>query len=118
MSLKGLVKKWLGVSTLAAEIDHLRAEQEHERNRLTKRISELDKLTAIDADVGFRGPCTVVLTGVYRGRGYVKFLDMPIDEFEHFVQRCRALERRSLMRNVDVPPQWQAAFDLAQPVRW
>ncbi len=72
-------------------------------SRITKRIKELDKLTREDLDVGFRGGSTVVLTGVYRGRGYVQFYDVPPEHFSALVEEFQSRRKEHLIRNIDAP---------------
>jgi len=101
--LKTALKKWLGVSALEGTANLHQHRLDVQRDKIDDRIAELDKLTACDVDVGYRGPCTMILTGVYRGKGYVKFVEMDHDEFRRWVEITRLEERDGLMRNVDAP---------------
>lgn len=102
------IKRILGLDKLEIEIAETRRMMEVKArdtdHRLSARLEELDRLTAMDADFGVRGPCTVIYTGVYRGRGYVKFVDVSASEFEYMIERDKAERRKSLVRHVDAPP--------------
>jgi hypothetical protein len=102
----------LGITALEQENNSLKYQLSVQSTRLDRRIAELDELTAVDADVGVRGPCTVILTGVYRGNGYVKFYEMPVDEFRRHVDMMLDMQRSSLIRTVDAPPSFMASFPI------
>ena len=110
--IRDWLKKWLGVAQLEKQHIGMSSIINAQESRITDRMRELDQLTAIEADVGFRGPCTIILSGVYRGRGYVKFYEMDLEEFRHLVERYKFEERDNLIRHVDVPYHLNAAFDL------
>lgn len=69
------------------------------QNQIDERLSEFSSLHKMDADENYRGQCTIILTGVFRGRGYVKFVDVEHDEFRHMVEMYRG--RKPLFRNED-----------------
>jgi hypothetical protein len=71
------------------------------QNQIDEKLKEFQSLHAMDADESYRGQCTIILTGVFRGRGYVKFVDVEHDEFRHMVERFRS--RKSMFRNEDRP---------------
>ena len=104
--LKNLLKKWLGVSVLEAENLYLRRVIASQADRITDRIAELDKLTAMDVDVGFRGPCTIILSGVFHGRGYVSFYDVDHKEFQDLVNEFKYRRKLGHLRNVDNVPRY------------
>lgn len=110
--LKEWIRKWLRIDRDTADIRALEQRQRALASRIDDRIKELDELTRIDVDVGMRDQSMVVLTGVYRGKGYVKFYDMPADEFRHFVEMFRNMERSHLIRNVDAPYPVAGGFEL------
>ena len=62
--LKEIARNWLGVVDLERENAALRQLIGRQSKRVTERIAELDKLTKVDVDIGMRGPCTVILSGV------------------------------------------------------
>lgn len=112
MNIKAAIKRWMGITALELEIDHLRQIINAEQARITKRISELDDLTREDVDVGVRGPCMVVLTGVYRGKGYVRFYDVQANDFQGIVETFKFREKNHLVRNVDAPYFLGGSFDI------
>ncbi|AUQ74731.1 hypothetical protein [Phaeobacter piscinae] len=114
--MRARAKKWLqdrlGITALVKENDRLNGLVKSQSRVIDKRLSELDELTKIDADVGFRGNCTVILTGVYRGRAYVQFYDLAPDHFRRYVEQLRWERKENLIRHVDAPAQFRGAFDL------
>jgi len=81
---------------------------------LDRHLKWLQENARMDADVGFshRGNNTIILTGIYRGRAYVQFYDMGNGEFERLVEQMRDMKKYALIRHVDAPPMFKAAFDL------
>jgi CRP-like cAMP-binding protein len=112
MNIKKKIKSWLGITALEMEIDHLRGVINTEQKRIARRIEELDNLTREDIDIGFRGKNTIILTGVYRGRGYVEFYDMSDYDFAEVVKMYQDRRKRNLLRVVDGPPFVSGAFDI------
>lgn len=111
-SVLEFLRNKLGITALERENAILKQRLAEQSTRLDRRIADLDELTAMDADIGFRGPCTVILTGVYRGNGYVKFYDMPVDQFRRHVEMMLDMQRSSLIRTVDAPPSFLASFPI------
>lgn len=109
------LKKWLGILDLEAKNTVFNQRLDKQASAIQKRIKELDKLTCEDVDIGMRGSSTIILTGVYRGRGYVKFYDVPPEDFHRFVEQFRHMRKFNLIRNVDAPYPVYGAFDLAKP---
>ena len=109
-------KKWIKEITGIAELERNVFELEWSNRRLkdfvSERMAELKKFSRVDADVGVRGSSTIILTGVYRNRGYVAFYDMPDKEFGHFVEEMKLRSKSHLIRNIDAPMDFHAAFDL------
>ena len=103
--IKDFYKDPFGVKALVRKINRL-------EYKLNTKVKELDKYTTIDADIGYRGDCTIILTGVYRGRGYVHFYDIPHEEFRHYVDKFRDQKRHSLIRNIDTPQDFFGNFNL------
>lgn len=113
IAIKKRLKSWLGVVELELSHDHLEQRISVQTDRITHRIAELDKLTAIDGAAGVRGPCTIILSGVYRGKGYVAFYEMEHDEFQHFVEEYRQRKLHGYLRNIDAIPHYRGgAFKL------
>lgn len=112
MNIKRAIRKFIGI-----EDDVERSERQIEdiKNGLSacgKKFEEYDKLKNMDIDASFRGDCTVVLTGIFKGKGYVRFYDITQKEFEHLVLDYQERRKHSLIRNVDAPPQFYGAFKL------
>ena len=78
---------------------------------LLNKQQKLDKLLAIDVAVSNRGACTVILTGAYRGRGYVQVYDMPREEFEYFVRLTQDMRKQKVIRSVDAPFELEAYYN-------
>lgn len=102
-SAKKRLRAWLGVDVLEQENARLRQTIMCQADRVTDRITELDELTRMDVDIGYRGPCTVILTGVYRGKGYVTFYEMDHGEFQYHVDMMKHMRGNHLVRNIDAP---------------
>ena len=108
------IKKKLGIKALEdkqRENSYFAALHVHEIQALKKRVSELEQIlketARTDADVGLRGRQrgnnTVILTGTYRGRGYVHFYDFGPRGFDRMVEQMRDMRKHSLIRTVDTP---------------
>jgi hypothetical protein len=102
--MKNIIKKWLGVDKLIAEISLLKIQNAGLSNQLDKTHSLMKEFTRVDADIGFRGNNTIILTGVFKGRGYVQFYDLGDGEFRDMVERLRDMKKYALIRQVDAPP--------------
>lgn len=110
--LKKWLRDWLGVTALADENARLSQLVRNQGRIIDRRIAELDELTKIDADVGFRGNCTIILTGVYRGKAYVQFYDLTPEHFRHYVEQLHYEKKENLVRHVDEPIGFRGAFSL------
>jgi len=116
--LKNKLRIWLGIglheemlTKYAKEIGDLKMrcarlegqlhETQHDVYSLRRTINEYFR---VDADVGHRGNNTIILTGIYRGRGYVQFYDVGTGQFAETVERMRDMNRCNLLRNIDAPP--------------
>ncbi len=106
------LKDWLGVYALEQENEALKRRLTEQSKRLDKRIAELDRLTKVDVDVGMRGPCTIILSGVYQGKGYCTFYEVSIDQFKEMVDRYKRERKEHLIRNIDAPYGFIGSFDL------
>ena len=95
------IRKWLGVTELEGDVETQRRMIVDQTIKISKRIEELDRLTCRDADIGFRGNCTIVLTGVYRGKAYVQFYDVDPEEFRHMVEIFKG--KKNFFRHIDAP---------------
>ena len=109
--------KWfkdkLGVNQVENKVDTLIGENRRLEIELNKLHSEIHAMDKIDIDVNAyrRGQNTIVLTGYYKGKGYVEFYDIPHEEFLYYVERLQYEKRNNLIRNVDCPPQIKAYFN-------
>lgn len=106
------VKKWLGILDIENKQVKMAESLACQGIMLDNKIKELDKLTREDWDLGLRGPSTIILTGVYRGKGYVKFYDVPTDEFIYLVEMFHSQRKKHLIRNIDMPYTMQGTFTL------
>lgn len=111
----GLVK-WLkdkiGITALERENAELKSELYAHRQFVVSKMAELKEFTRVDADVGFRGNNTVILTGVYRNKAYVQFYDLGDGEFVSLVNRLKDMKSHALIRHVDAPLTFHSVFDL------
>lgn len=112
MSLLDKVKRILGIEQLEKENKALQAQLKLHRNFVNSKMAELKEFTRVDADVGIRGNNTIILTGVIRNWGYVRFYDLGDGEFERLVYMLRDMQKTALIRNVDKPPAISGSFFL------
>lgn len=110
--MKRHIKDWLGVSKLEKENAELRVKLAVHGEYVTSKVSELKEYTRVDADVGIRGNNTIILTGVYRRKAYVRFYDLGDGEFVRLVEQLKAMRDHALIRNIDAPPSFKGIFDL------
>ncbi len=110
--MRNMIRKFFGIEALEDRTATLERQNRELSKILDDKIAELDRLTRKDLDVGFRGNNTVVLTGVYRGRGYVQFYDVPQDHFIALVEEFRHRRKGNLVRHVDAPPSFGGAFNI------
>lgn len=112
MGIKRAIRKWLGVEEDAARSARQIELAMNGLRKAGEKFDEYDKLNKMDIDASFRGECTVVLTGVFRGKGYVKFYDISTEDFQNIVKEYQERRKHSLVRNIDAPPQFYGAFKL------
>jgi hypothetical protein len=110
--IKNWFKNKLDIIKLEKEVAHLKCELGCYKDRLNDKILELEKHTRVDADIGYRGNNTIILTGVYRNRGYVYFYDMGDGEFTKLVDQLKEMKKYALIRHLDKPLDFHGAFDL------
>lgn len=106
------LEKLTGISKLKTDIERLNCKLDQHRTFVKLSMEELKKNTRLDADIGMRSNCSIILTGVYRKRGYVKFYDIDNSEFQKIVEHFNDMKKTSLVRNVDVCPSFRGAFEL------
>lgn len=108
--MKKWLQKWLGFNNLLQENIQIKKELSDTRLQLLECkqliFEEINKFTdsvRIDAELGFRGNSTIVLTGVYKNRGYVEFYDLDSTEFHYLVEKLKDMKKEHLIRHVDGP---------------
>ncbi len=106
------IKKKIGITVLEMEIESLKTQIINHKNFVNNRIADLKEYTRVDADLGFRGNNTIILTGVYKNKGYVYFYDMGDGEFEKMVEQLKNMRDHSLIRHIDAPPQFHGIFNI------
>lgn len=109
--LKAWIRKYLRNLINADKIEAELNKSILETQRLQK---ELAKYECVDIAAGYRGNCTIILTGIYRNKGYVQFYDLDLDEFKHFVEMFKhgAIHREATLRKIDAPYGFAESFDL------
>jgi uncharacterized protein YdcH (DUF465 family) len=112
--VKKLLQKWLGIDLLDKNLQNVITSIENTNDQVEHELSQhklyvedkvhqfLDE-TRIDAKLGFRGNHTIVLTGVYKNRGYVEFYDLDSTEFHYLVEKLKDMKKEHLIRHVDGP---------------
>jgi len=112
MMLKKWIKKGLGITALEDENKKLVAELQGHRQFVYDKVAELRDYTRVDADIGIRGNNTIILSGVYRKQGYVRFWDVGDGEFQQLVRQMKDMKDHCLVRNIDKPPSIQGMFEI------
>ena len=117
--MKNWIKKIFGITDLEKENEQLKnaissqqAMLNSHKKFVSQRIADLKEYTRVDADVGFRGNNTIVLTGVYRGKGFVRFYDLGDGEFEALARQLKDMKDHALVRLIDAPPQFHGIFEI------
>ncbi|MFW8602145.1 hypothetical protein ACOHYD_11790 [Desulfobacterota bacterium M19] len=106
------IKEKLGISALEAENKILRAQLQYHREFVSQKINELKDYTRVDADLGYRGNNTIILTGVYRRRAFVQFYDVGEGEFQRAVDMLRNMKEHALVRHIDKVPSFHGTFEI------
>ncbi len=117
--MKNWLKKKLGIVILEEEnkrlkdsVNEYRAAVARNERFVSEKIAELKEYTRVDADIGFRGNNTIILTGVYRKKAFVRFYDIGDGEFVSLVEQLRSMKNHALIRHVDTPPQFFGTFEI------
>jgi hypothetical protein len=110
--MKNWIKKKLGITQLENENKVLRSQLQSHREYVSEKIGELKEYTRVDADVGFRGNNTIVLTGVYRNKAFVRFYDLGDGEFKALVEQLKYMNDHALIRHLDAPPSFHGTFEI------
>lgn len=106
------IKRKLGISALEQENTELRRQLQLHRDFVSAKVAELKEYTRVDADVGFRGNNTIILTGVYHNRAYVQFYDLGDGEFMRLVEHLKDMKGHALIRHIDAPPHFKGTFEI------
>jgi hypothetical protein len=110
--MKNWIKKKLGITQLENENKVLRSQLQSHREYVDEKVGELKDYTRVDADMGFRGNNTIVLTGVYRKQAFVRFYDIGDGEFEALVNQLKQMKDHALIRNLDMPQKMRGVFEI------
>ena len=105
MTMIKWIKNKLGITKLEQENQML-------KYKLEKYQDFIKEYTRVDADIGYRGNNTIILTGVYRNKAYVHFYDIGDGEFVNLVEHLREMKDHALIRHIDKPPHFSGFFDL------
>ncbi len=106
------LKEKLGIAALKRDNETLKAQLARHKQFVADKVSELKEYTRVDADIGYRGNNTIVLTGVYRRKAFVRFYDIGDGEFERLVEQLRHMKDHALVRHLDKPPSFSGHFDI------
>lgn len=125
--LKNRLIKWLGVDELeeqftdvnrdvalaATELKYAQRRLRNVEEEIKAAMEVFNKYLRADADVdAYRGDNTIVLTGIYQGKGYVQFYDMSNADFEEMVKQLRSMCKCNMLRTVDAPPHFTGTFNI------
>lgn len=110
--IKHWVKQELGITTLELENEQLKQQLIVHEKFVTSKIAELKEFSRVDADIGIRGNNSIILTGVYKKRAFVKFYDLGDGEFEKLIHQLKDMKGYALIRNVDKLTPFFGSFDL------
>lgn len=109
------LKRKLGIETIFNKIASLEAAVSILKQRTEGLLAEINAMqtTDVDVDVG-RGCSTIILTGMYKGKGYIRFYDVSEGEFGYLVNRMKDMHKAGHIRNIDKPPMFNGWFDIQQ----
>lgn len=110
--IKQKLKVWLGIVELEQKQMMFRVKLNNHQSFVLDRMKELKAYTRVDADLGIRGNNTIILTGVYRNKAYVKFYDLGDGEFLKLIEQMKHMQDHCLIRNVDAPPSFHNTFNI------
>jgi hypothetical protein len=105
------IKDKLGITSIEEKNKQLQRELDTLRKYTDTKLAEY---TRVDADIAphSRGNNTVVLTGIYRGKGFVRFYDFSDSDFRDMVERLQHMKKHQVIRNIDYPYPMAGVFDL------
>lgn len=79
-----------------------------------KRIAAAEKVirdrTDISVDVRHDGYNTIIVTGQYKGVGYVQTYAVNRKDLAYLIEQLRDMERYGAIRNIDSPPTFHGTF--------
>ena len=110
--MKNWVKKKLGITSLEKKNKELSLLLESHSRYVSEKIAELKEYTRVDADIGVRGNNTIILTGVYKNKGFVRFYDIGDGEFIKLIEQMNYMKDHCLIRNIDQPPSFNGTFKI------
>ncbi len=119
------IKHKLGIAALEAKVRHLELKLDTAeasiacyKNAINHTLKQLKQFTKIDADVGIyrRSNNTIILTGTYRNKGYIRFYDMGDGAFKEMAEQIKEMSRYAEVRNIDEPYSFgfRGHFDLQE----
>lgn len=106
------IKEKLGINKLEIENFKFKHSLRMHEQFISNKIAELKEYTRVDADIGFRGNNTIILTGVYRNKAYIRFYDLGNGEFISLVEQLKEMRQQALIRNVDCPYEFRGTFEI------
>ena len=106
------LKRKLGIETIFNKIASLEAAVSALKQRTEDLLAEINAMQTTDVDVSPRGDNTVILTGMYKGKGYIRFYDVTEGEFGYLVNRMKDIHKAGHIRNIDRPPMFNGWFDI------
>lgn len=108
------IKSKLGILELERQNKELREQLKSHERFVERKVAEIKEFTTIDADIdiGPRAQNTIIMSGVYKGKAWVKFYDMGGGHFENFKAQLEYLNKYGYIRNIDAPPQIRGWWDI------
>lgn len=118
------IKKWirqklrtfLGVDSLSLRINNAESMMLSAHRGICETRDELKKNSRLDADIGVhpKSNNTIILSGVYAGRAYVRFYDIGDGDFMELRKSLIRMSRDHRVRNLDTPPTLRGSFDASE----
>lgn len=71
--------------------------------RIDRGVNFIKERTTVDADVGIRGPNTIICIGRYRNNDYVRIFEHDSKDFESFIHQLESMRKYHQIRTVDCP---------------
>ncbi len=107
------IKSKLGITELERKVALQDVRIDAMRSYVEAHIKELNDLTRADVDVPVRrSNGSIVLTGVYKGKGFVRFYDLEDWQFSEVLNIVKDMTKDRKLRNVDKPYSFHGSFDL------